>query len=75
MSNEAFSSWPPHQEAAFEVYEQMRDQSQRKAWTIGAIAAGAFFVVLVGVYLAIPPHKVDLTKDMNMSNITKKSAK
>jgi hypothetical protein len=69
-----FSSWPPHQEATFQVYEQVRDERQRRAWVIGGIAAGTFFVVLMAIYLAITPHKVDLTKDMNMSNITKKAA-
>lgn len=74
MSHADFSSWPPHQEATFQVYEQVRDESQRKAWVIGGAAAGAFFVLLMGIYLAITPHKVDMTKDMNMSNITKKSS-
>jgi hypothetical protein len=74
MSHVDFSSWPPHQEATFQVYEQVREESQRKAWMIGGITAGVFFVVLVGISLAIAPHKVDLSKDMNMSNITKKTA-
>lgn len=74
MNHVDFSSWPPHQEATFQVYEQVREESQRRAWVIGGIAAGAFFVFLVGISLAITPHKVDLSKDMNMSNITKKTA-
>jgi hypothetical protein len=75
MSNVDFSSWPPHQEQSFLVYEQHRDESQRKAWMIGGAIAGGFFVLLVGIYLTISPTKVDLTKDMNMSNITKKTSK
>jgi type IV secretory pathway TraG/TraD family ATPase VirD4 len=75
MSNVDFSSWPPHQEQAFIVYEEMREQSQRKAWTMGAIAAGAFFFVLILIYVAVEPQKIDMTKDMNMSNITKKASK
>jgi hypothetical protein len=74
MNQGTFSSWPPEQEQTFLVYEQVRDESQRKAWMIGGIAAGAFFVLLVGISLAVTPHKIDLTKDMNMSNITKKAA-
>jgi hypothetical protein len=73
MSNVDFSSWPPHQEAAFQVYEQVGQERQRKAWMIGGIAAGAFFLLVMGISLGITPHKVDLTKDMNMSNITKRS--
>lgn len=74
MSHSDFSSWPPHQEQAFVVYEQHRAQAQQKAWVIGSAVAAAFFVLLVGISLAVPPHKVDLSKDMNMSNLTKKSA-
>jgi hypothetical protein len=73
MSNVDFSSWPPHQEAAFQVYEQVGQERQRKAWMIGGIAAGAFFLLVMGISLGVTPHKVDLTKDMNMSNITKRS--
>ncbi|MEZ4359652.1 MAG: hypothetical protein R3B48_05685 [Kofleriaceae bacterium] len=75
MNNTDFSSWPPHQEATFQVYEQAREESRRKAWTLAGIAAGAFFVLIVGVYFAIAPNHVDLSKDMNMSNITKKTSK
>jgi hypothetical protein len=75
MSNVDFSSWPPHQEQSFIVYEEMREQSQRKAWTMGAIAAAAFFFVLILIYVAVEPQRIDMTKDMNMSNITKKASK
>jgi arginine exporter protein ArgO len=74
MNNADFSSWPPHQEQSFAVYEQTRAQSQRKAWTIGAAVAAVFFFLLLGISLAVEPKKVDMTKDMNMSNITKKAA-
>lgn len=74
MSTADFSSWPPQQEQTFLVYEQKRDESQRKAWIVGTAVAAGFFFLLVGISLAIKPTKVDMTKDMNMSNITKKSA-
>ncbi len=73
MSHVDFSSWPPHQEASFQVYEQVREESQKRAWVIGGAVAGAFFFLLIGISLAVTPHKVDMTKDMNMSNITKKT--
>lgn len=73
MSNVDFSSWPPHQEATFQVYEQVREERQRKAWMLGGICAGIFFVLVMAISMGVTPHKVDLTKDMNMSNITKKS--
>jgi hypothetical protein len=75
MSNVDFSSWPPHQEQSFLVYEQQRDESQRKAWMIGAAVAGGFLFFMIMIYFVITPTKLDLTKDMNMSNITKKTAK
>jgi hypothetical protein len=75
MSNVDFSSWPPHQEQSFIVYEQVREQSQRKAWMIGGIAAGSFLFLLILIYVAVEPVRLDMTKDMNMSNITKKATK
>lgn len=67
-----FSSWPREQEASFQVYEQRNRESSNKAWTFGGIAAGAVFFFLVGVYFGVEPKHNDITKDMNMSNLTKK---
>ena len=73
MSFSDFSSWPREQEQAFVVYEQRITESQSKAWTIGGIAAGILLLFAVGVYFGISPQHTDVTKDMNMSNLTKKS--
>ena len=70
-----FSSWPREQEATFQVYEQRNAESSAKAWTFAGIIAGVFFVFGVGVYKGVEPDIKDLSKDMNMSNLTKKSAK
>ncbi|HET9988629.1 MAG TPA: hypothetical protein VFQ65_08910 [Kofleriaceae bacterium] len=67
-----FSSWPRDQEQTFVVYEQRSNESSRKAITAAAIAAIGVFVLLVGIYAGVEPEKKDYTKDMNMSNLTKK---
>lgn len=72
MSQMDFSSWSREQEAAFVVYEQRREESQKKAW-VAAIAAGITIIVLaVGIYAGVEPDTRDVTKGMNMSNLTKK---
>ncbi|MEP6862193.1 MAG: hypothetical protein ABJE66_16330 [Deltaproteobacteria bacterium] len=67
-----FSSWPREQEQTFVVYEQHAKESQSKATMMGAIAAIGLFVLLVGIYAGVEPEHKDYTKDMNMSNLTKK---
>lgn len=69
-----FSSWPRDQEQAFAVYEERAAQSQSKAITISAIVSIAFLVLSIGIYAGVEPDKKDISKDMNMSNLTKKSA-
>lgn len=73
MSFSDFSSWPREQEQTFVVFEQHVTESQKKAWTIGAIVAGVVFLFAMVVNFGISPEKKDMTKDMNMSNLTKKS--
>ena len=72
MSYMDFSSWPREQEQTFVVYEQHAKESQSKATMIAAIAAIGVFVLLVGIYAGVEPERKDYTKDMNMSNLTKK---
>jgi hypothetical protein len=70
-----FSSWPREQEQSFVVYEQRANESQKKAITIALISAIGFFVLALGIYAGVEPDKKDVTKDMNMSNLTKKQKK
>ncbi|MBA3455901.1 MAG: hypothetical protein H0T42_22580 [Deltaproteobacteria bacterium] len=72
MSFSDFSSWPRDQEQSFVVYEQRAAESERKAWTIGGICGAVALVFMVGVYAGVEPEHKDMTKDMNMSNLTKK---
>jgi hypothetical protein len=75
MSYSDFSSWPRDQEQSFVVYEQQSAESSKKAFTIGAIAGVIFLVLMVGIYAGVKPDERDITKDMNMDNLTKKSKK
>jgi hypothetical protein len=75
MSNMDFSSWPRDQEQSFVVYEERANDSQRKAFTLGIVVALAAFVIAVGIYAGVEPDKKDVTKGMNMSNLTKSTKK
>jgi hypothetical protein len=75
MNYSDFSSWPRDQEQSFVVFEQRASESSKKALTFGAIAGIAFFVIMVGIYAGVAPDTRDMTKDMDMSNLTKKSRK
>ena len=67
-----FSSWPRDQEQAFVVYEQYGQESQRKAYMGGLIAGIAFLVLALGVYAGVEPEHKDMTKGMNMENLSNK---
>jgi len=73
MSYTDFSSWPREQEQTFVVYEQRIAESQKKAWTLAGIIGAIVFVFMVGVYAGVAPDKHDISKDMNMSNLSKSS--
>ena len=75
MSNMDFSSWPRDQEQSFVVYEERANDSQRKAFTLGIVVALVAFVIAVGIYAGVEPDKKDVTKGMNMSNLTKSTKK
>ena len=70
-----FSSWPREQEQSFVVYEQWGNESSRKAFSLGAIAGGVFLVFMLGIFFGVAPDHKDMTKGMNMDNLTKKSKK
>jgi hypothetical protein len=73
MSFMDFSSWPRDQEQSFVVYEQRTSDSQKKAVTAGIIAALGLLVLMLGIYAGVEPDRKDVTKGMNMSNLTKKT--
>jgi flagellar biosynthesis/type III secretory pathway M-ring protein FliF/YscJ len=73
--NMDFSSWPRDQEQQFVVFEQRQQESHRKASRAAIIASVAFLVLALGVYAGVEPEHKDMTKGMNMENLTKKSKK
>jgi hypothetical protein len=75
MSYMDFSSWPRDQEQSFVVYEQRAAESQKKAFMGGLVAAIAFLVLALGIYAGVEPDMRDMTKGMNMDNLTKKQKK
>lgn len=66
------TSWPQQQEAAFNSFEQRTQRSQGNAWMIAICSALGFFVLIVGVTMGVSPEVKDISKSMNMSNLTKK---
>ena len=75
MSYVDFSSWPREQDQTFVVYEQQSAESSKKAFAAALIAGIGVLVLLVGIYAGVEPERRDMTKDMNMSNLTKKAKK
>jgi hypothetical protein len=69
-----FTSLPPDQEAGFIVFEQRMEAAQKNSWTVAIVAAIAVFVVAIGIYLGVAPDETDISKDMNMSNLTRTQA-
>jgi hypothetical protein len=75
MSYADFSSWPREQEQSFVVYEQRATESQKKAIVVGIVSGIAFLFLALGIYAGVEPEHKDMTKGMNMSNLSKKSQK
>jgi hypothetical protein len=68
-----FSSWPRDQEQSFVVYEERANESTRKAYSLGGIIGAIWLVLCVGIYFGVQPVHKDMTKGMDMTNLTKKS--
>jgi len=73
MSNRPLvTSWSSDQEHTFSPFERRGAISNSRAWTISLVGSLAVTIFAVGVYFGVAPDKKDVTKDMNMSNLTKK---
>jgi hypothetical protein len=66
------TSWPNEQEHSFDPYERRGTASNSQAWVFSLIGAAVVTVVAAGIYFGVAPERRDVTKDMNMSNLTKK---
>ncbi len=72
-SKQPISSWPMEQEQTFFGYDRRIAQAQSRAWAFSVVAGVLVFIFAFGVYKGVTPDIKDLSKDMNMSNLTKKS--
>ncbi|MBC7976037.1 MAG: hypothetical protein H7138_13780, partial [Myxococcales bacterium] len=68
------TSWSNEQEHAFAPFERHSTASNSQAWVFSLIGAGIVTVLAAGIYFGVAPEKKDVTKDMDMSNLTKKRA-
>jgi hypothetical protein len=66
------TSWPADQEHSFAAFEHRGSMSSSQAWVLSILGAVALAVFATGVYFGVAPDKKDMSKDMNMSNLTKK---
>ncbi|HEU0036990.1 MAG TPA: hypothetical protein VFQ53_40545 [Kofleriaceae bacterium] len=67
------SSWPAQQEASFQPFEQRGQASHSSAMLAGIVTFAVVFLFAVGVKFGVKPEIRDISKSMNMSNLTKKS--
>ena len=67
------TSWPAHEEQSFSPFERRTAASHTQAWVVSIASAAIVFVAAIGIYKGVTPEMRDLSKDMNMSNLTKKS--
>ena len=66
------TSWPSDQEHSFATFEHRGTMSSSQAWVLSIVGAVALTIFATGVYFGVAPDKRDISKDMNMSNLTKK---
>jgi hypothetical protein len=66
------TSWPSEQEHTFEPFERRGKASNSQAWLFSLAGAAVVTVLAAGIYFGVTPEHRDVTKDMNMSNLTKK---
>jgi hypothetical protein len=72
-SKSPVSSWPNELEHAFAGFDRRVSAAQSRAWTFSVVAGVLTFLFVFGVYQGVEPDRRDITKDMNMSNLSKKS--
>lgn len=66
------TSWPMEQEHSFMPFEQQSSSASSKAWMVSLLVGALFFVFACGVYFGVQPEIKDISKDMNMSNLSSK---
>lgn len=67
------TSFPAEQERAFAAFERRAQSTNTTSWLVGLASAGVFLIAVLVIYIKVPPEHKDMTKGMNMSNLTKRS--
>jgi len=66
------TSWPNEQEHTFTPFERRSASASALAWVFSLAGGVLITLVAIVIYFGITPEKKDVTRDMNMSNLTKR---
>src|SRR5262245_21764396 len=66
------TSWPSEEEHRFGSFERRSAGASSLAWVVSLLGAALALWLAIGGYFGVTPDHRDVTKDMNMSNLTKK---
>lgn len=67
------TSWPADQEHSFAPYERRSASAGATAWVLSIAGAVLVTFVAAGIYFGVAPERHEFGKDMNMSNLTKRT--
>jgi hypothetical protein len=67
------TSWPADQEHSFAPYERRSASAGATAWVLSIAGAVLVTFVAAGIYFGVAPERREFGKDMNMSNLTKRT--
>jgi hypothetical protein len=67
------TSWPADQEHTFGAFERRSARASASAWVLSIAGAVLLTFLAAGVYFGVSPEKREFGKDMNMSNLTKRT--
>jgi hypothetical protein len=68
------TSWPADQEHSFAPFERRSASAGASAWVLSIAGAVLLTFLAAGIYFGVAPERHDIAKDMNMSNLTKRTA-
>src|ERR1700759_690080 len=66
------TSWPNEQESTFTPFERRGASASSLAWVFSLVGGVLITLVAMVIYFGVAPEKKDVTRDMNMSNLTKR---